>query len=385
MKKFLLSLFCLLTLAGTVGAETYKHTFAKGELNSSTLEAGTAILSDFEWSFTSTTYIGWDNNNVKGIQIGSSKNPNPSYTLKSSAFTGCTIKSVTVESSTANGGDAVMTISVGGQKSEAMALTTSNKAYTFDCEDTEGDITISWNATVKAYYVNSITIEMVPAAGMVVVPAPVFKTAEGVYADKVNVIAETDDHTAAIYYTTDGTEPSYEDYANATGSTKSSRTWQLYETLTTTTSFKAMAVIVDEDGNAYKSTITEATYIVSPTKPYIPATSIVSGNAYTFFADDSIAYAMHNKSYGYLTVRGVAKKEKYIEGIELGGFTFTAVNGGYTIQDAEGRYLYMKGTYDSFNFDSKQPSEGAIWSVSIANDGTATIANENGKIVYYLK
>ena len=267
MKKILLSLFCLLALAGTVSAETYKHTFSEGELGA---EGGTAMLSSFEWSYTSATSIGWDENNGKGIQIGSSKTPNTSYSLSCSAFAGCTIKSVTVESSTANGGDATLTIAVGSQKSEAYSLGTSNSPYTFDCEDTEGDISISWAASTKAYYLCSITVEYIPAAGMVNIPAPVFTTTVGVYADKVNVIAETEDHDAAIYYTMDGTTPSYEDYNNSTGSTKSSRTWQLYETLTATTTIKAMAVRTDEDENAYKSEITEATYIVSPTKPYVP-------------------------------------------------------------------------------------------------------------------
>ena len=380
MKKVLLSLFCLLALAGTVSAETYKHTFSEGELSAN---GGTAILSDIEWSYTSATSIGWDENNGKGIQIGSSKSPNASYSLSSSAFAGCTIKSVTVESSTANGGDAKLTIAVGNQQSETFSLGTSNAPYTFDCEDTEGDISISWAATTKAYYLCSITVEYIPAAGTVNIPAPVFTTAVGIYADKVSVIAETEDHDAAIYYTIDGTTPSYEDYSNSTGSTKSSRTWQLYETLTTTTTIKAMAVRTDEDGNAYKSEITEATYIVSPTKPYVPATAITSGNAYALLANDSIATPITDGSNGYLGGKKVTKQEKYIESTAYNGFTFTATNGGYTIQDAEGRYMYTKEQDNNFYFDSNKPAQGAVWSVSVGSDGTATISNGNGKTICY--
>ena len=382
MKKILLSLFCLLALAGTVSAETYKHTFSEGELSAN---GGTATLSNFEWSYTSATSIGWDENSGKGIQIGSSKNPNASYSLSSSAFAGCTIKSVTVESSTANGGDAKLTIAVGSQESEAYSLGTSNSPYTFDCEDTDGDISISWAATTKAYYLCSITVEYIPAAGMVNIPAPVFTTTAGVYADKVNVIAETEDHDAAIYYTMDGTTPSYEDYNNATGSTKSSRTWQLYETLTATTTIKAMAVRTDEDGNAYKSDITEATYIVSPTKPYVPATAVTSGSAYALLANDSIATTATGSSNGYLDGKKVTKQEKYIESIAYNGFTFTAVDGGYTIQDADGRYLYLNGSEDTFCFDSSKPAQGAVWGVSVATDGTATITNNNRTIYYSIE
>lgn len=379
MKKILLSLFCLLALAGTVSAETYKHTFSEGELGA---EGGTATLSNFDWSYTSATSIGWDENSGKGIQIGSSKNPNTSYSLSSSAFAGCTIKSVTVESCTANGGDAKLTITVGSQTSDTYSLTTSNLGYTFDCEDTEGDISISWAASAKAYYLCSVTVEYVPAAGMVNIPAPVFTTTVGVYADKVNVIAETEDHDAAIYYTMDGTTPSYEDYNNSTGSTKSSRTWQLYETLTTTTTIKAMAVRTDEDGNAYKSEISEGTYIVSPTKPYVPATAITSGSAYALLANDSIATPVTSSSNGYLDGKKVTKQEKYIESIAYNGFTFTATDGGYTIQDAEGRYMYTKDSDDNFHFNSSKPAQGAVWSVSVESDGTATITN-NGKTICY--
>ena len=379
MKKILLSLFCLLALAGTVSAETYKHTFSEGELGA---EGGTATLSNFDWSYTSATSIGWDENSGKGIQIGSSKNPNASYSLSSSAFAGCTIKSITVESCTANGGDAKLTITVGSQTSDTYSLTTSNLGYTFDCEDTEGDISISWAASAKAYYLCSVTVEYVPAAGMVNIPAPVFTTTAGVYADKVNVIAETEDHDAAIYYTMDGTTPSYEDYNNSTGSTKSSRTWQLYETLTATTTIKAMAVRTDEDGNAYKSEISEASYIVSPTKPYVPATAITSGSAYALLANDSIATPVTNSSNGYLDGKKVTKQEKYIESIAYNGFTFTATDGGYTIQDAEGRYMYTKDSDDNFHFDSSKPAQGAVWSVSVESDGTATITN-NGKTICY--
>ena len=147
MKKFLLSLFCLIAMAGTVGAETYKHTIKSGELSK---DGGTETLSDFDWSSTAVSYIGWDQNNVKGIQIGSKNNPNPSFTLSSSAFAECTIKSITVNSSIANSGDAKMTITVDNQTSEEYTLTTSDAAYTFDCEDTKGNIEIKWAATQRA-------------------------------------------------------------------------------------------------------------------------------------------------------------------------------------------------------------------------------------------
>ena len=200
MKKFLLSLFCLIFMAVTAGAETYTHTFKSGEL---TTAGGSVTLSDIEWTASSATYIGWDNNNGRGIQLGSKNTLNPTYQLSTSALAGCTIRSITVNSSIASNGDAKLTISVGSQTSEAYTLTTSDAAYTFDCEDTTGDISINWTATDRAYYVKSITIEYTPDAGTVIVPTPEFKTPAVVYADKVKVTAETTDQSAVLYYTLD--------------------------------------------------------------------------------------------------------------------------------------------------------------------------------------
>lgn len=379
MKKFLLSLFCLIFMAVTAGAETYTHTFKNGEL---TAEGGTVTLSNIEWTASAATYIGW-NNNGKGIQIGKSADVCKSYTLKTSALAECTIKSVTVNSSIANSGDAKLTIKVGDQVSEAYTIITTDEAYTFDCEDTTGEITISWETTAKAYYVSSITIEYTPDAGTVIVPTPEFKTPAVVYADKVKVTAETTDQSAVLYYTLDGTDPSYEDYVNETGSTKCSKYWVMYFNLTETTTIKAIAVKVDGDV-AFKSAIAEQTYIVSPTVPYVPAKKIVSGNRYAIVAADSAAtYFYEEDTYGYLPTKTATDVNgKYIATVKCAGFTLTSVDGGYTIQDELNRYVYHKETYTSFNFAAEKPAEGAIWSVKTDADGNATITCD-GYTVYY--
>ncbi len=378
MKKILLTLFCIATLAFAANAETYTHTFKNGEL---TTDGGTVTLSDIEWNATSSTYIGWTAQ--RGIQIGSKATANPTYTLSTSSLAGCKINSVTVNSSIAASGDAKLTITVGGQTSEAYTLDTNATDYTFDCDDTTGDITISWTATQRAYYVKSITIEYTPDASTVIVPAPEFLTPAVVYADKVQVTAETTDQSAVLYYTLDGTEPSYEDYVNSTGSTKCSKYWVMYFDLTTTTTIKVIAVKVDGEA-AFKSAVAEQTYIVSRTMPYVPATEITSGNKYAIVAADSAAtYFYEDKSYGYLPTKTATDVNgKYIETVECAGFTFTATEGGYTIQDELGRYLYHTGTYTSFNYAAEKPAEGAVWSVTADNEGNATIACD-GYTVYY--
>lgn len=366
-------------MAATVGAETYTHTFKSGEL---TTEGGTVTLSDIEWTASSSTYIDWKAD--KGIQIGSKSAINPTYQLSTSALAGCTIRSITVNSSIAASGDAKLTISVGSQTSEAYTLTTSDAAYTFDCEDTTGDITISWEATQRAYYVKSITIEYTPAAGSVIVPTPEFKTPAVIYADKAeNVTVETTDQSAVIYYTIDGTDPSYEDYVNDLGTTKCSKYYVMYFNLTETTTIKAIAVKVDGDA-VFKSGVAEQTYIVSRTMPYIPANDIVSGSKYAIVAADSAAtYFYEEKPYGYLpTKTATAVNGKYIETVECAGFTYTAVDGGYTIQDELGRYVYHTEAHTNFNYAAEQPAEGAVWSVATDVEGNATIACD-GYTVYF--
>ena len=89
--------------------------------------------------------------------------------------------------------------------------------------------------------------------------------------------------------------------------------------------------------------------------------------------------------YGYLKTSDVTLSNNAISPVATNNvFTFKTTTGGYTIQDSDGQYLYMTGTYNSFNRSAEQPSEGAVWTVSIASDGAATIKNvSTGKTVQY--
>ena len=363
-------------MLATTNAETYTHTFTKDAL---TTDGGAVTLSDIEWSATGATYIDW--NTTKGIQIGSKSNPNTSYTLSTSGFAGYKIKSVTVNSSIAASGDATTTITVGNQTSEAYKLATSDAAYTFDCDDTNGDITISWAASQRAYYVKSITVEYELPADMVDIEEPTFKVPAGVYENKVTVTAETADQSLVLYYTLDGTEPSYEDYVNETGTTKCSKYYVMYPELNESTTIKVMAVKVDGE-SVYKSDIVEARYIVSPTRPYIPAATIISGERYAFVTNDSVADFLFGTTEGNLQGRKISGTyDRYIETVAYNSFTFTSVNGGYTIQDAEERYMYTGNNDGEVAFAAEKPATGAVWSVAIEN-GQATIKNGNSTLYY---
>ena len=80
-------------------------------------------------------------------------------------------------------------------------------------------------------------------------------------------------------------------------------------------------------------------------------------------------------NYGYLPNASVTPAEGYIEIINPQPFTVTEVEGGYTIQDSYGRYLYQSGTYNSFNVAAEMPTDGAVWDIDILADGQAKITN----------
>ena len=82
-----------------------------------------------------------------------------------------------------------------------------------------------------------------------------------------------------------------------------------------------------------------------------------------------------DKGYGYLEVAEAT--ETAAPGASA--FNFTAVEGGYTIQDLSGRYYYQKGTYNNFNVSTDLPESGHIWTLIANEDGTVKILNAEVK------
>jgi hypothetical protein len=305
-----------------------------------------------------------------------------SYTLSSNAFAEFTIRSVKVTTQRPASGDAKITISA-GNSATTFELGSTATAYTLECYD-KGEIKINWTATSNIYYANAIEVTYELPADMVEVKLPTFKTLPGIYADKVQVIAETTDRDAVLYYTLDGTEPSYEDFNSDSivGTTKCSKGWQLIETLTDSATINTIKVLsVKTDGEAvYKSEIAEATYIVSPTTPYININNIESGSAYSMVANDSAACCNYNSETGahLPTKTATTANENYIETVACAGFTFTATNGGYTIQDALGRYICPGNKEGEFSFATAEPS---VWNIQFDGDN-ATISCNGLTILY---
>jgi len=83
-----------------------------------------------------------------------------------------------------------------------------------------------------------------------------------------------------------------------------------------------------------------------------------------------------DKDYGYITL-GAAKltPDNKLDNDAPNLFTFTAVEGGFTIQDASGRYYYMDATHKSFQVSATLPTSNHIWTAVIKSDGNASITN----------
>ncbi|MBO7230040.1 MAG: chitobiase/beta-hexosaminidase C-terminal domain-containing protein [Bacteroidaceae bacterium] len=403
MKKFLLLLIGFMAFAVGLNARTYSYAFKNGDLTTApaTVSLGSIsyaqneemVSSDIVWTTTKATEMKWDASNGRGFQIGSSKSVCKNFSLTTNTFAEISseirIKSVSVYSCV--GFEDIgtkLTIKVGDKSEEFLLTMDKESKYTLEC-DCNGKIELNWEATQKAYYLSKIEVVYVLPASMVNVELPVFKTpTDSIYADNVQVTVETTDTIHDIYYTLDGTVPSYEDYNSdpRVGTTGCSKGHQMIFNLvdtTTVNNIKVIAVQVDE-GVVYKrEEVIEATYIVSPTKPYIHVTEITNGNKYAFVANDSVADALvPSINKGFLSDRKTIKHEKCIETIEYDAFTFTEIEGGYTIQDAAGRYMYIAENANEFSFATEKPETGAVWSIAF-NENKAEITNGN-KTIYYV-
>ena len=119
---------------------------------------------------------------------------------------------------------------------------------------------------------------------------------------------------------------------------------------------------------------------------YTKATSIESGKQYLMVVDVEGALKIaqpvpSNENYDYLDVVDATVNNDAIEITELSNepMTITATNGGYTIMQSDGRYLYQQsGTYTNFNA-STNPTSGNIWTIKGESDGTFTITNVDTK------
>ena len=139
--------------------KTYSHTMSSGQLKS-----GTNTLSGEKWTLalTGSTYIGWDSNNGKGIQLGSKNSPASKVTLTSEEFSNVT--KIVINASGASGVNCKLVVKVGDTVIGTKTLTTSATNYTFEVDGSlTGPIVIEYQNSGKGLYIKSIKVDYAEA------------------------------------------------------------------------------------------------------------------------------------------------------------------------------------------------------------------------------
>lgn len=158
---------CLMTIFGGMSAwgatNTYTYTFTSKPSLTTGQTSYNLTLGDVDWTLSSSVAINsfnFDNNNSRGFQIGSGTvgKSSPDFTFSTTGIPG-TIKSITVNASTAKSASATLTVKVNDtQYGDTKALTKTATDYTFTGSET-GKIEISYaQSTEKALYIKSITV-----------------------------------------------------------------------------------------------------------------------------------------------------------------------------------------------------------------------------------
>lgn len=120
---------------------------------------------------------------------------------------------------------------------------------------------------------------------------------------------------------------------------------------------------------------------------FVKVANVTSGKKYVFVAENAVSNGQLNQGggkYGYIQVDKTVTIENDAVKVPANyALTFTAVDGGYNIQNAAGSYFIMTGTYNSFNADASNAA-GAVWTVTPQADGTVIITNvEKSKSIMY--
>ncbi len=153
-KLHLLLTLLLLAVCATGGAQTYSHVFNTDQI---TISAGQSTFDNVMWSWTNSSYIGFEN---RGVQIGSKKHPQTNgWTISTDGIKG-TITSVIVNAATT--GSATLAVKVGStdflnNAKTSASLATTSKDYEFTGSAT-GTIAITMKASSKAMFIKKITV-----------------------------------------------------------------------------------------------------------------------------------------------------------------------------------------------------------------------------------
>lgn len=138
----------------------------------------------------------------------------------------------------------------------------------------------------------------------------------------------------------------------------------------------------------------EGSHIVSLTEGATEPTPATADNnlpegryffVYTVGGDVQVGKPVETgNDYGYMYLTNASVSNGTLDADEAHLFTFTATDGGYTLQDASGRYYYMDATHNSFQVSAAMPASNFVWTANISDNGEATVTNAaTGKTIQY--
>ena len=142
----------------------------------------------------------------------------------------------------------------------------------------------------------------------------------------------------------------------------------------TTKNTNSEAAVVTATTEAEKTIEPEELIALDADSYYIfkPATEIEGGKWYALVYETKAATGLTG-NYGYLKATTALARTEGISLPATCAFGFLTTDGGFTIQQFDGKYVYQSGTYDSFNV-AATASEGHVWSVGengITNNATS--------------
>ena len=117
---------------------------------------------------------------------------------------------------------------------------------------------------------------------------------------------------------------------------------------------------------------------------YVIAAKANDGKYYPFGKLDD-----PSKNHGYIYPDAITVTDGIISSDNGSEQVVTIEEGaeGYTLLNTNMQYIYMSGTFDSFNFSTSVPTEGGEWSIEANGDGTFKLKNiekdKNVKLTLY--
>lgn len=193
--------------------------------------------------------------------------------------------------------------------------------------------------------------------------APEFTPSAGTYTAPLTVKIACKTAGAKIYYTLDGSNPNAQ-----------STPYKGEFKIETTTTVRAIAINGDK-----QSSIATAVYTIATEQNSYIFSKITAqpqdGKKYLIVINNNGLKAMKplNKEYGYPEPADVTEtKNVIVQQNETLAYTFTAVAGGFKIQDNNGKYLSQNAGYKTIA-TVKTEDEAAVWKIEPRTDGTYTI------------